>query len=75
MPDISDFNLDTVLRSLYNRYPHSGLSIIHGHLESLGLHVWKRRIIDALHRIDPLRSQRWHTNIRKTPYCVPGLGT
>ena len=47
--DISDFDLDTVLRSLNNRFPHSGLSIIRGHLESLGLHVQKRRIIEALH--------------------------
>ena len=70
--DISDFDLDTVLRSLNNRFPHSGLSIIRGHLESLDLHVQRRRIIEALHRIDPLRSQRWHTNIRRTPYCVPG---
>ena len=70
--DISDFDLDTFLRSLNNRFPHSGLSIIRGYLESLGLHVQKRRIIEALHQIDPLRSQRWHTNIHRTPYCVPG---
>ena len=47
--DISDFDLDTVLRSLNNRFPHSGLSIIRGHLESFALHVQKRRIIEALH--------------------------
>ena len=42
--DIGDFDLGTVLRSLNNRFPHSGLSIIRGHLESLGLHVQKRNI-------------------------------
>ena len=71
--DISDYELDNILRYLNAHYPHTGLSIICGHLESFGLHIQRRRITDALQRIDPVgRSQRWHAIVRRTPYSVPG---
>lgn len=70
--DISDYDLDNILRDLNTHYPHTGLSIIRGHLYSFGLHIQRRRVIDALHRIDPERAERWHSIIRRTPYSVPG---
>ena len=71
--DISDHELESVLNDLHRRYPHTGLIIMCGHLESLGIRVQRRGIKEMLQRIDPIgRSQRWHSVVRRRAYNVPG---
>ena len=71
--DISDRELEDVLRGLQQRYPNTGLSIMSGHLQSMGFHVQRRRIIDILQDIDPVgRLERWRSLVRRRTYSVPG---
>ena len=71
--DISDQELIDILGSLQLQFPNTGLPIMSGHLESMGIHVQRRRLIEALQTVDPVgRSQRWRSVVHRRTYNVPG---
>ena len=52
--DISDPDVDEVMRDLVTRNPNSGLAILRGHLRRLGTHVPRERARLSMIRVDPI---------------------
>lgn len=52
--DISDQELDCVVRDFQNRHPNSGQVLTHGYLNSIGIHVQRYRVRGSIARVDPL---------------------
>lgn len=50
--DITDDELDEVVAEIILEHPFIGGAIVHGHLESQGIHVPRRRVTECLQRID-----------------------
>ena len=66
----------TFLSSLQLQFSNTGLPIMSGHLESMGIHVQRRRLIEALQNVDPVgRSQHWHSVVNRRTYNVPGTNS
>lgn len=64
--DISERNLEELVRSFQDQNPHSGESLIQGHLLSIGVQVQRKRVREVLRRLDPiLRTNRWQEVIRR----------
>lgn len=71
--DISDGDLDEIMRDLVASYPNSGLTILIGHLRRLGVHVQRERACLSMIRVDPINvSMRRMRVIRRRTYSVPG---
>ncbi len=71
--DISDSDLDGIVRDITHRHRHTGQTLMQGHLSSIGIHVQRYRIRDSLHRVDPLGSiLRRRQPITRRRYSVPG---
>ena len=71
--DISDFDLDEVMRDLVTSYPNSGLTIPRGHLRRLGIHVERERAHLSMIHVDPVNvCMRRIRVIRHCTYSVPG---
>ena len=71
--DISDSDLDEVMRDLVTSYPNSGLTILRGHLRRLGIHVQRERARLSMIRVDPVNvCMRRMRVIRRRTYSVPG---
>ena len=71
--DISDNDLDALVHDIRQRHPHSGQSLIQGHLMSININVQRHRIRSALHRVNPLGALlRRHQPIERRSYNVPG---
>ena len=71
--DISERDLEELVRSFQDQYPHSGESLIQGHLLSIGVRVQRKRVREVLQHLDPiLRTNRWQEVIRRRAYSVPG---
>ncbi len=68
--DSCDQELEDVVSDLQHRFPNTGIPIMSGHLQSRGLYIQRRRLIEALHNIE--QSQRWHSLVRRRTYSVPG---
>ena len=70
--DISDSDLDVIVQRYQDAHPHSGQSLLLGHLSSLGIRVQRQRVRDSMGRVDPIRtSLRWHQTISRRSYSVP----
>ena len=70
--NISEDELDAVVRRLVGNYPRSGTIMILGHLRSLGIHVPRRRVRESLLRINPTLVQlRATTTVARRSYNVP----
>lgn len=69
---ISDSELDTILISLRVHFRRAGITILRGMLRQLGHHVSRRRIQEALLRIDPIQRTFGRTTIQRRVYSVPG---
>lgn len=71
--DISDRDLEELIASFQVENPQSGESLIQGHLLSIGVRVQRKRVREALQRLDPIRRRiRWHEVIGRRVYNVPG---
>ena len=70
---LSDDALDRVISEILAITPQSGLRLVQGALRSRGYRIQRRRIIEALQRLDPITSALRQTRgiIRRT-YRVPG---
>jgi len=49
---ITDTDLDSLVREYKANKPSSGIRYVRGHLRSLGMRVQKKRVSDALQRVD-----------------------
>lgn len=70
--NLSDEELDTLLRSLRSRYQRSGLSALDGMIRALGLRISRERVRQSLLRIDPVERVFERITIRRRVYSVPG---
>ena len=71
--DISDSDLLNMVRGIYRQHPHSGVSMMIGHLRSHGVVVQHNRVRTALREVDPTNSLlRWGLVARRRVYSVPG---
>lgn len=69
---ISDENLDNIIQMLRCQYARAGITILHGMLRNLGLHIPRTRIQASLLRIDPVQRVFERIRIRRRVYNVPG---
>ena len=71
--DISNDDLDSVIKGIKRDHPFCGERMMAGFLISKGLHVSRSTMRKSIHRVDPINTAlRW---VRKTPchvYSVPG---
>ena len=71
--DISDVDLDILVRDIKARHPNSGQVLFQGLLQASGVHVQCHRVRDSIKRIDPLyTSARWNQRMTRRTYNVPG---
>lgn len=71
--DISDADLDEMVKSIQHNFPNAGLVMVQGHLQSMGVHVQRRRLRQSVARNDPIRRRiRWHQVLSRRSYSVPG---
>ena len=74
--NISDNELDTIIRNFQESNPNCGQALLSGHLCSRGIYVQRRRIRESVCRIDPLRERiRWSPAIARRVYRVPGANS
>ena len=52
--NISDDELDILVREIQTNHPHSGRGLIQGQLESHGIRLQRYRLIDNIHRTNPI---------------------
>ena len=70
---LSDADLDNIVRSILSVTPQSGVGLVQGALRSRGLRIQRRRVIEALQRLDPVMSVlRQSRRIIRRTYQVPG---
>lgn len=71
--DINDDDLDSLVSDIKQSHPHSGVSMVTGHLRSRGFHIQRYRIRECLRRIDPIAAHmRWGLAAHRRKYWVPG---
>lgn len=71
--DISDDQLDELIREVQLNNPNIGVSMLQGHLKSLGKRVQRQRIRESVLRVNPMRALvRWRQTITRRTYWVPG---
>ena len=70
---ISDQDLNTFLREFRTQMPNAGETVVMGQLRSLGYHVCRQRLREAIRRTDPLNTPlRWQGILTtRRPYSVP----
>ena len=69
--DISDDELDSILRELQINYPNCGQQLLQGYLRQRGVIVQRRRLRESVARTDPIRRHvRWHQVVTKRTYSV-----
>ena len=72
-PSISSGELDRLVREIVMTTPQSGLHLIIGALRSHDIYLQRRRVIETLHRLDPVTSAlRQSRTIIQRAYSVPG---
>ena len=70
---VSDSQLMDIVHHLREEVPDLGQAILAGRLRSMGLHVTRDRLRNAIRRSDPLNTAlRWHNLTSRRPYSVPG---
>ena len=71
--DISDADLDALVRDIARRTPFSGIRMVQGEIEGQGVHVQRERIRASLHRVDTLNIRaRFNHVVERRQYRVPG---
>lgn len=72
--EVSDEELTSVIKSIQENTPFSGVSMICGSLRARGIRVTRERVRTILRNIDPLSSAlRWPAGATKRrPYSVAG---
>ena len=74
--NISDAELDIIVRCYQESNPNCGQALLSGYLCSRGIFVQRRRIRESVCRIDPLRQRvRWSPAITRRVYQVPGANS
>lgn len=69
--DISDDELDSILRQLQRDYPNCGQQLLQGYLRQRGVIVQRRRLRESVARTDPIRRYvRWHQVVARRTYSV-----
>lgn len=71
--NLTDAELDSIVREILSITPQSGIGLVQGALRSRGLRIQRRRVLSSLRRLDPVTSalRQSRTIIRRT-YHVPG---
>ena len=74
--NISDAELDIIVRCYQESNPNCGQALLSGYLCSRGILVQRGRIRESVCRIDPLRQRvRWSPAIARRVYQVPGANS
>ena len=69
--DISDDELDTIVRDIQRENPNCGQQLICGYLRDRGINVQRHRLRESVARTDPLRRMvRWHQVVSRRTYSV-----
>ena len=69
--DISDDELDSILRELQRNHPNCGQQLLQGYLRQRGVIVQHRRLRESIARTDPIRRYvRWHQVVTRRTYSV-----
>ena len=64
--DISDHDLDHLVRNVQQQHPGVGITLLKGHLKSLGHHIQRDRIQLSLLRTDPTGVlQKWKQSVKR----------
>lgn len=72
LSNMSDGDLDGIVRLLRSHYPRAGIRIMNGMLRSLGHILPQERIQQSLLRVDPVHRVFERIRIRRRRYNVPG---
>jgi DNA-binding transcriptional MerR regulator len=68
---LSPGELDTLVRHFQESKPDSGIRYVIGSLRDNGLRIQRSRVIDSVHRVDPVGTAlREHTTIHRRQYTV-----
>ena len=71
--ELSDDDLDELVRCIHSRHPCFGYSLMKGMLEQQNIKVQRYRLRESIRRTDPVgTSLRWAQVIRHRVYRVPG---
>ncbi|CAB4421658.1 unnamed protein product [Rhizophagus irregularis] len=71
--DITDNNLDIIIKRIKQEYPFYGQVMLMGALKSEGIKIKRQRLRDSIQRIDPMGSvTRWTNIIPRRKYKVAG---
>jgi len=69
--DISDDELDSILRRLQRDHPNCGQQLLQGYLRQTGVIVQCRRLRKSVARTDPIRRYvHWHQVVMRQTYSV-----
>ena len=71
---ITDDQLRHLLIEMRRQHPNFGETMAMGHVRSLGYHVKRAQLRDAIHQTDPIQTAlRWRGGLTpRRPYSVPG---
>ena len=71
---ITDAQLRQLLTQMRNQHPNFGETMAMGHIRSLGFHVKRVQLRNAIHQTDPIqRALRWKGGLTpRRPYSLPG---
>lgn len=71
--EIGDEELSTIIKNIKDQHPHSGVSLVIGHLRSNNIFVQHIRVRTILRALDPANSAlRWGLMTYRRTYSVPG---
>ena len=69
--DISDQDLDQLVRQVQQQHPGVGITLLKGHLKSIGHRLQRDRIQLSLLRTDPMGVlNRWKESVKRRVYNV-----
>jgi hypothetical protein len=70
--DLSDDELDSMVRKYRMDHPFTGERELIGHIRSGHVHIQRSRVRNSIHRTDPINTAlRWSDPINRRPYSVP----
>ena len=69
--DITDANLDSIIRELKQMHPNDGEVMMAAHLRTRTICIPRARLRASIHHIDPHASENRRAAIRRRTYSVP----
>jgi len=69
--DMSDSDLDSLVREIKRAHPNDGERLMIGHLSRYGVTVPRARLRGSIHRVDPVGTRMRSVTIRRV-YCSAG---